>query len=156
MSKATPSLNRFLINLIKPYKGLFSVMENVMMGVSLMAIGVAIFLIGARDDGIDKNNDTTSLFGCLVCWFGRNSYELYLLHIIVLALMKEMVSPDVLGNYTKLLWMALFLSASALVAGFISILYSQPINKKLRVFLSGYRQRKTFSPALSGETSSIV
>jgi peptidoglycan/LPS O-acetylase OafA/YrhL len=130
------------------------IMENVVMGVSLMVIGVAIFLISVRDDGINKNNDSTSLFGRLVSWFGRNSYELYLFHIIVLALMKEMVSPDALGNYTKLLWMAIFLSTSALVAGCISIFYSQPMNKKLRTFLSDYRQRKTFSPAFSGETSS--
>ena len=129
------------------------IMENVVVGVSLMAVSVAVFLVNAGNDRIEKNNNSISLFGQAICWFGRNSYELYLFHIIILALMKEMVSPDVLGNYTKLLWMVLFLCVSALVAGAISIFYSQPMNKKLRELLPSYRQQKIFSSALSGETN---
>ncbi len=126
------------------------IMQNVVIGVSLMAVGAAIFLISAGNDEIENNN-SASLFGRSVCWFGRNSYELYLFHIIVLALMKEIVSRDALGSYTKLLWLVLFLCVSASVAGAISKFYSQPMNKKLRELLSGYRQSKVLAVLSSSD-----
>lgn len=131
------------------------IMENVVLGVSLMAIGTAVFLISASSEKTTSNT-VTGLFGRMICWFGKNSYELYLFHIVVLALMKEMVSRDALGGYTKLLWMALFLGVSVLVAGAISTFYSQPMNKKLRNLLLNYRQQKVFSPSLSNQTNISV
>jgi peptidoglycan/LPS O-acetylase OafA/YrhL len=131
------------------------IMENVVLGVSLMAIGTAVFLISVSSERM-ANNTATGLFGRMICWFGKNSYELYLFHIVVLALMKAMVSRDTLGDYTKLLWMALFFGASVLVAGAISRFYSQPMNKKLRNLLFDYRQRKIFSPSLSSQTNISV
>lgn len=131
------------------------IMENVVLGVSLMAIGAAVFLISVSSERM-ANNTATGLFGRMICWFGKNSYELYLFHIVVLALMKAMVSRDALSDYTKLLWMALFFGASVLVAGAISRFYSQPMNKKLRNLLFDYRQRKIFSPSLSNQTNISV
>ncbi len=118
------------------------IMENVIFGVSLMAIGAAVFLISASSEDTVKNNVTG--FSRIICWFGKNSYELYLFHIIFLALMKEIVKPEVLNNYTKIMWMILFFSVSALAAGIISKFYSQPMNKKLRNLFLRYRQSTTF------------
>lgn len=156
-------LNGWLRKILLCSAGLFitgvyfysGIMDNVVLGVSLMAIGAAVFLISASNEKI-ANNNAAGLFSRIICWFGKNSYELYLFHIIVLALMKEVVSRDALGNYTKLLWMALFLGASVLVAGSISTFYSQPMNKKLRNLLFDYRQRKVFSPSLSNKTNISV
>lgn len=131
------------------------IMENVVLGVSLMAIGTAVLLMSASSEKM-ANNTAASLFGRTICWFGKNSYELYLFHIVVLALMKEMVSGDVLGDYSKLLWIALFFGSSVLVAGVISSFYSQPMNKKLRNLLLDYRERKVFSPFLSNQTNISV
>jgi len=155
--------NRWLRKILLYSAGLFitgvyfysGIIANVVLGVSLMAIGTAVFLISASSEKM-VNNTATGLFGRMICWFGKNSYELYLFHIVVLALMKEMVSRDALGDYTKLLWMALFFGTSVLVAGTISRFYSQPMNKKLRNLLFDYRQRKVFSPSLSNQINISV
>jgi peptidoglycan/LPS O-acetylase OafA/YrhL len=110
------------------------IMQNVVIGVSVMAVGAAIFLMCASCSEL-TNNNAGNLCSKAVCWFGKNSYELYLFHIIVLALMKTLLSADNLNNYTKLLWMLLFLSASSLVAAVVSRFYSQPMNKKWRTSL---------------------
>ena len=111
-----------------------NIMSNVVIGVTLFAIATAVLLV------YDNSHDVVSAKamrppGRMVCWFGRNSYELYLFHIIILASMKTLVSPAVLGNVTKLLWMALFFGLSVLVAEGISKFYSVPMNKKLRAAL---------------------
>lgn len=115
------------------------IMENVVFGVSLMALGAAIFLISVSNE---KNKNASGLFSRMICWFGKNSYELYLFHIVVLALMKELIKADALGNFTKLAWLALFLGVSVLVAGFISKFYSEPMNKKIRNFLFANQKEK--------------
>ena len=57
--------------------------------------------------------------------------------------MKEMIKPEVLGDYTKLIWFVLFLAASVLVASSISFFYSEPANKKLRRIMLGWRKSRT-------------
>jgi peptidoglycan/LPS O-acetylase OafA/YrhL len=105
------------------------ILENVVMGVSLIALGTAILLISVNEGESEKNRSAIYHF---VCWFGKNSYELYLFHIIVLALMKEICARELLGDYTKLLWMAVFFSISALFSGIIAKYYSNPLNRRLR------------------------
>lgn len=110
------------------------IMENVVFGISIMALAAAIFLICASHDKENTIKLTPNIFSSMIGWFGRNSYELYLFHIIVLALMKEAISPNDLNHITKLIWFLLFLCLSALLAGIISTYYSQPINDKLRKY----------------------
>jgi peptidoglycan/LPS O-acetylase OafA/YrhL len=73
-------------------------------------------------------------------WLGRHSYELYLLHIVVLALMRDLVPRDGLGYVMKLPWLALFVALSAGVAGVVSRLFSEPANALLRRRLSVARR----------------
>lgn len=49
-------------------------------------------------------------------WMGRHSYELYLFHIIVLGIMRDVVGRDELPRVWKLPWMLVFFALSALVA----------------------------------------
>ncbi len=108
-----------------------NIMDNVVFGVSLVALGTAILLIQTY------NKQAGTLFSKnilakIICWFGKCSYELYLFHIIILALMKTLVSRDQMGQYSKVLWLLAFLLVSALLAEIISRFYSEPLNKKLR------------------------
>ncbi len=121
------------------------IMQNVVFGFSLMAIGTAILLITASREGFPPKN-STNIIAKIIRWFGKNSYELYLFHIIILAFMKEICGPESLGNYTKLLWMAVFFLASALLAGGIAKFYSQPINKRLREILFRLRRPLMLKP----------
>jgi peptidoglycan/LPS O-acetylase OafA/YrhL len=108
-----------------------NIMDNVVFGVSLVAIGTAIVLIQTYNRPaipiFSKN-----IIAKIVCWFGKCSYELYLFHIVILALMKTVITREQLGQYSKVLWLLTFLLISALLAEIISRFYSEPLNKKLR------------------------
>lgn len=104
------------------------IMENVVWGISFMAIATAFLLITAENAQFNFH----SLPNRLLAWFGKHSYELYLFHIIILALMKEICTPAQLGDFTKLLWMALFFALSMTVAAVIAKYFSEPANLALR------------------------
>jgi peptidoglycan/LPS O-acetylase OafA/YrhL len=115
-----------------------NIANDMIVGFSLMAIGTAILLaIGANQEDLRCLKNTNKLTK-IICWFGRNSYELYLFHIIMLAVMRSLYGEDALGDYGKILWMTIFFLASVLLAGTIAKLYSQPMNKKLRQMLFGW------------------
>ncbi len=130
-----------LITLVYLYS---DIMANVVMGVSLVAIGTGILLLGASQTAIQPTN-STPIINRIICWFGQNSYELYLFHIIVLALMKEIYSRESLGDYSKLIWFAIFIFISSLISGTIARFYSQPANAWLRKFFLEFSQRKTLA-----------
>ena len=108
-----------------------NIMDNVVFGVSLVAIGTAILLIQTYNRQAGKIF-SKNIFAKIICWFGKCSYELYLFHIVILALMKTLVSREQLGQYSKVLWLLAFLIISASLAEMISRFYSEPLNKKLR------------------------
>jgi peptidoglycan/LPS O-acetylase OafA/YrhL len=72
----------------------------------------------------------------IVCWLGRHSYELYLFHIIVLAGMRDLAPKGTLPYAYKLPYFALFLLLSALVAAAVSRYFGEPLNTRLRRFLT--------------------
>lgn len=136
-----------LIIIVYLYSG---IMANIVIGVSLVAISTALLLIVANNSE-DNTKKSMSNSQKIVCWFGKNSYELYLFHIIVLALMKEIYSREALGDYSKLVWMAVFISVSALVSGTVSRFYSQPMNRMLREVFSRFR-----SPVIANEAKQLA
>lgn len=123
-------------------------------GFTLVAFGTALLLLNARQDvsgaPIIRPPAPTWIASRrplrlawelprraldLVRWFGRHSYELYLFHIIVLGLMREVVKGRDLAYAHKPLWLLLYLVTSALVAGVIARFYSEPANRLLRAAL---------------------
>jgi peptidoglycan/LPS O-acetylase OafA/YrhL len=101
-------------------------------GFTLMALCTAVLLLGAS--GAPQKN-TPRLPARILCWFGRHSYELYLFHIIVLAAMRDIVPKEALPYMLKLPFLALFVLLSAAVAGAVSRLYAEPLNRRLRLCL---------------------
>lgn len=124
-------LSIFAIALISITYLYSNIMDNVVIGVSLVAFGTAILLIQTYDKPAPKLL-SKNIFTRIICWFGKYSYELYLFHIIILALMKTIVSREQLGQYTKVLWLFTFLICSAILSEVIARFYSEPLNKKLR------------------------
>jgi peptidoglycan/LPS O-acetylase OafA/YrhL len=98
------------------------------MGFTVIALCTACLLVNAFGPAA-KNR---MLPGRLLCWFGRHSYELYLFHIIVLALMRDAVRQGTLAYGYKLPYLALFLVLSALAAAAVSRWYADPLNAALR------------------------
>ena len=115
------------------------IMENIAFGFSLVAVSTGVLLITFQTD--TPVNSLMRRIG----WFGKNSYELYLFHIIVLALMKTIYKPQMLNDYTKLIWLVLFIFLSSLIAGAIEKFYSRPLNTKIRRFLLNFRYQKLSS-----------
>jgi hypothetical protein len=63
-------------------------------------------------------NSSKRTFSRATRWLGKNSYELYLFHVILLALMRTFVKQSDLGFYTKPIW---FLSRAFLCRGGIDL-----------------------------------
>jgi len=107
------------------------IMDNIGAGVSWMAAGTAILLIKAHQKTSFPFLSQNRL-AKLVCWFGKNSYEFYLFHILILCGMRFFIKPQDLNPYTKVLWMLVYFVLSAFVAEIISRFYSEPLNRVLR------------------------
>ncbi|HEY0976782.1 MAG TPA: acyltransferase [Flavobacteriales bacterium] len=89
------------------------------LGFSGIALSTAvIILFNVRASGTEQMEARTlvSLPIRALRWMGRHSYELYLFHIIVLGVMRDLVGRDELPRGLKLPWMLLFFGLSAAVA----------------------------------------
>jgi peptidoglycan/LPS O-acetylase OafA/YrhL len=67
-------------------------------------------------------------------WLGQHSYELYLFHIVVLALMRNVFARNVLQPWAWAAWLALFLTLAAAVAYIVARYVSEPANRAIRRF----------------------
>jgi peptidoglycan/LPS O-acetylase OafA/YrhL len=105
------------------------------LGFSLMALGTALLLVGARSQG-EAPEPVRRFPVRLMRWFGGHSYELYLFHIIVLGLMRDFVPREALSYGLKLPWLLLYLALSTGVAALVAARFSEPMNAVLRRRLS--------------------
>jgi peptidoglycan/LPS O-acetylase OafA/YrhL len=102
-------------------------------GFSLVAFCTALYLVGSVRD--PATSFATGKATAFVRWFGRHSYELYLFHIIVLALFRNIRDRDDLPAAAWLPWMLLYIAVSALVAMTVARLLSEPANRAIRARL---------------------
>lgn len=98
-------------------------------GFSAIAFCTAGLLVNAADSAGPKTRASPRR---MADWLGRHSYELYLFHIIVLAVMRDFVPKGTLSYAFKLPYFALYLLLSVLVAAAVSRCYAEPINTGLR------------------------
>lgn len=103
------------------------IMTHIGVGVTLISLSTAILLLS---DNINLHIIPNKL-NLALCWFGKNCYEIYIFHILILAFMKTHINAP-LKQAAALFYLMVFLIATALVAGFIAKYYSQILNDKLR------------------------
>ncbi|WP_193161271.1 acyltransferase family protein [Microbulbifer hainanensis] len=65
-------------------------------------------------------------------WMGRHSYELYLFHIIVLGLLRNIISPELIEGNAKLIMLLVMVSLSCLLSHLVAHWYSAPLNRLIR------------------------
>ena len=98
------------------------------LSVTAMALGTGICLLGpSRPAG------RLRFFSGGLAWLGRLSYELYLFHLIVLGLLQTVFPPRAAWGDWRLLLLVAFLTISAGLAVVISRVYSEPLNRRLRM-----------------------
>ncbi|MCQ8241416.1 acyltransferase family protein [Rhizosaccharibacter radicis] len=109
-------------------------------GVTLMALGTAMLMLGTPPDGGARGRA-----GAPMRWLGRHSYELYLFHLVALAFMRMVLPPAMLAPALKLPWLATFLLVSILLADAVARFWAEPWNRGIRRWLS-IRSDRTASP----------
>jgi peptidoglycan/LPS O-acetylase OafA/YrhL len=101
-------------------------------GFTAISLFAAIFLMASTKDSGRQNSPWT----WPVRWLGQHSYELYLFHIVVLALMRNVFARGQLAPIEWGLWLTLFVALSAGIAYFVAIYVSEPANLAIRAHFS--------------------
>jgi peptidoglycan/LPS O-acetylase OafA/YrhL len=104
---------------------------TVVSGDSLVALGVGQILFTA---GRSKRvaDEKVSAPVRLVAWCGEKSYELYLCHVLVLALFRAIAGPGTIRGEMRWVWFLLYAASAAAAAAAVSRFYSEPLKDKLR------------------------
>lgn len=97
-------------------------------GVSAMAAGTAVLLIGADADGWVPEAAGP------MAWAGRHSYELYLGHLVPLGLLRTAVPPGGQTGAETLGLLAVYAASAGVLALVVARLYAEPLNRALRSF----------------------
>ncbi|NWA24925.1 acyltransferase [Pseudomonas gingeri] len=104
-------------------------------GVTAMALGTAVLLLGAHHHPSGSDLQHTRLLAGLG-WLGRLSYELYLFHLIVLGAMRTIFPPRVVVGDEKTLLLVMFFVLSAALSAAVARFYSEPLNRSIRRYLA--------------------
>jgi peptidoglycan/LPS O-acetylase OafA/YrhL len=98
---------------------------NEVFGFSGVALcSAALLLAGAQATGHGAKSGSRSHLpwpGEAIRWMGRHSYELYLFHIIVLGVLRDLVGRDELERVWKLPWLVAFFMLSCGLAAVIRL-----------------------------------
>jgi peptidoglycan/LPS O-acetylase OafA/YrhL len=120
----------------------WSIGQSNVLGVTAMSLGTAVLLLGARqrpdaDGAVGDGSRFLSVFG----WLGRQSYELYLFHLIVLGALRTAFPPKLVAGDEKLLLLAAYLVLSIVVSAGIARFFSEPLNRGIRRRLASTASR---------------
>jgi len=103
---------------------------NEIFGFTIIALCAAIYLLASvRVTGFSL---ATSWPTKPLRWLGQHSYELYLFHIVVLALMRNAFARNVLQPWAWGGWLVLFLALASAVAYVVAKYISEPTNQAIR------------------------
>lgn len=117
--------------------------SHVMFSFTVIALSTAAIILG----GVSRPSTMAarSIAGRGIRWLGRHSYELYLFHIIVLGIMRDVVPGKALGTVWQIPWLLSFLLVSAGVAAVAARAVGDPANRALRGRLLPVRSASTIA-----------
>ncbi|MCQ8278770.1 acyltransferase [Acetobacteraceae bacterium KSS8] len=98
-------------------------------GVTAMAVGTAILLL-PRGSRAGQGGARTGWLR----WLGRQSYELYLFHLVVLALLRSTWAPAQANGTAVMVLLGVYLVLCALLAAAIARFVAEPANAAIRRF----------------------
>lgn len=95
--------------------------------VTLLATGTALMLVS-----FTQSENAGSRRTAWLRWFGRNSYEVYLTHcMVIFAILPLVTRFDSAGRLTPI-WYAAMVMLSGLLGAVIAKYFSEPMNRRLR------------------------
>ena len=97
------------------------------LNVTVLALGagmIALACAQARREG--------AWFLAPIRWFGRNSYEVYLTHMMVIFALLPAAQYLDAGNRWVIVWYSLMIAAAGIFGWCIAHCYSEPMNRRLR------------------------
>lgn len=123
--------------------------DHEIFGFSLIALFSACFLLGAQSAESGPVMGPAAARSTLPApaktgplgWLGQHSYELYLFHIIVLGLMRNLLTKQTMSYGWRLPCLLLFLGLSCLLAWAIARWLSEPANAAIRRRFAGFAGR---------------
>ncbi|MET3212889.1 UNVERIFIED_ORG: peptidoglycan/LPS O-acetylase OafA/YrhL [Burkholderia territorii] len=102
--------------------------ESHVLGVSAMALGTAVLLIGAHAEHAPAHGRLLAPLR----WSGRLSYELYLFHLIVLGALRTFWPPSATHGDDKLALLVAYLALSAALIAVIARGYAAPLDRFIK------------------------
>jgi peptidoglycan/LPS O-acetylase OafA/YrhL len=108
---------------------LYGISGNEVFGFTYVAVSSAFILFGSANAQLGK---FSRFITKPVQWFGKHSYELYLFHIIVLALLRNLFPQNTMGLLGWTLLFVTFSGLSTLTAWWVARYVSDPLNRRIR------------------------
>ncbi|MGO4123329.1 acyltransferase family protein [Inquilinus sp. YAF38] len=104
------------------------------LNVTLLETGIALMLVALRGQrwGSPVRRLTAPLR-----WFGRNSYEVYLTHMLVLTPLAPLFAATGQAPNTAPFWFIGLLALSGLAGAIVARLWSEPLNRAIRSRFAG-------------------
>lgn len=105
---------------------------NVGLNVTLLELSIALLLIYLQKN-ILSYSFWQKRFSLIFRWYGKNSYEVYLMHMLIVTLFFNLISSDVLTSMPRIIFsIVIIILLSGLVGDFAARFFSEPMNRVLR------------------------
>ena len=123
--------------------------------VTILQIGTALLVIAMQQSG-QAQSDRARLVsrllkvqfpGRLLRWFGRNSYEVYLTHMLVVLPVVAFIQHSHTSVNTAPVWFLATVALSGLAGAAAAKYYSEPLNRRLRAGLRAGQPRSAMGAA---------
>ncbi len=106
-----------------------SIKENCIWGISLFAFSTVIVILA---NVANERADSVSSHFDWVRNIGKNSYEIYLFHLIILGFFKLFYTPALTEGNIKLLLLLIYFILAIVLGGWIARYFSNPLNQSIR------------------------
>ncbi len=110
-------------------------LTSIGLNVTILELSIALMLIALQGWFIQRksfDNKFTTVFR----WFGKNSYEVYLIHMFIVTFVVQIFYNASQPGYLFVLWYFLILIISGMLGDQVAKYYSEPMNKLLRIKLT--------------------
>lgn len=121
-------------------------------GVTLIALGSAVLLLSWEQRTGQTRSRLQRALGFFQ-WSGRQSYELYLLHLVVLGLIRTWMPPKITEGNQVIFLLIIFLILSVAVASLTKLFYADPLDQRIRARYKGGSMDKSY--AKLGDPTSV-